>query len=173
MYALYIGIFISPIQILVELTEMIQKGLRRNSDRFLAVMETEPEIQDSSDAEATQQTYAASFRYRGRILPLQLMTIRLVLSQRILPDSGTEDPVALAVRREAEKHTICSLLPRFYDVSRRHASRYDGKDVRASDFREPAKPDRRRTAGRLSVLAARFKRQHRLRKTGRLGWMRS
>ena len=27
MYALYIGIFISPIQILVELTEMIQKGM--------------------------------------------------------------------------------------------------------------------------------------------------
>lgn len=27
MYALYIGIFISPIQILVELTEMMQKGL--------------------------------------------------------------------------------------------------------------------------------------------------
>ena len=27
LYALYIGIFISPIQILVELTEMMQKGL--------------------------------------------------------------------------------------------------------------------------------------------------
>ena len=31
MYALYIGIFISPIQILVELTEMMQKGLIRFS----------------------------------------------------------------------------------------------------------------------------------------------
>ena len=32
MYALYIGIFISPIQILVELTEMMQKGLRDLED---------------------------------------------------------------------------------------------------------------------------------------------
>ena len=50
MYALYIGIFISPIQILVELIEMIQKGLA-GFRRFLDVMETEPEIKDASDAE--------------------------------------------------------------------------------------------------------------------------
>ena len=41
MYALYIGIFISPIQILVELTEMMQKGLS-GFRRFLDVVETEP-----------------------------------------------------------------------------------------------------------------------------------
>ena len=40
MYALYIGIFISPIQILVELIEMMQKGLA-GFRRFLDVMETE------------------------------------------------------------------------------------------------------------------------------------
>ena len=49
MYALYIGIFISPIQILVEFTEMLQKGLT-GFKRFLAVMETEPEIEDAPDA---------------------------------------------------------------------------------------------------------------------------
>ena len=49
MYALYIGIFISPIQILVELMEMMQKGLS-GFRRFLDVMETEPEIQDAPDA---------------------------------------------------------------------------------------------------------------------------
>ena len=43
MYALYIGIFISPIQILVELTEMMQKGMS-GFRRFLDVVETEPEI---------------------------------------------------------------------------------------------------------------------------------
>ena len=50
MYALYIGIFISPIQILVELTEMMQKGLS-GFRRFLDVVETEPEIVDAEDAE--------------------------------------------------------------------------------------------------------------------------
>ncbi len=38
MYALYIGIFISPIQILVELMEMMQKGLS-GFRRYLDVME--------------------------------------------------------------------------------------------------------------------------------------
>ena len=49
MYALYIGIFISPIQILVELMEMMQKGFS-GFRRFLDVMETVPEIQDKPDA---------------------------------------------------------------------------------------------------------------------------
>ena len=49
MYALYIGIFISPIQILVELTEMMQKGLS-GFRRFLDVVETEPEIVNAPDA---------------------------------------------------------------------------------------------------------------------------
>lgn len=54
MYALYIGIFISPIQILVELTEMMQKGLS-GFRRFLDVIETEPDIQDAEDAKSTDQ----------------------------------------------------------------------------------------------------------------------
>lgn len=49
LYALYIGIFISPIQILVELIEMMQKGLA-GFRRFLDVMETEPEIKDAPNA---------------------------------------------------------------------------------------------------------------------------
>ena len=49
MYALYIGIFINPIQILVELIEMMQKGLA-GFRRFLEVMDTAPEIKDPPDA---------------------------------------------------------------------------------------------------------------------------
>ena len=44
MYALYIGIFISPIQILVELTEMIQKGMS-GFIRYQSVIDIEPESQ--------------------------------------------------------------------------------------------------------------------------------
>ena len=49
MYALYIGIFISPIQILVELTEMIQKGMS-GFIRYQSVIDIEPEITDCVDA---------------------------------------------------------------------------------------------------------------------------
>ena len=47
--AIYIGIFVSPIQILVELTEMLQKGFS-GFRRFRAVIEAEPEIVDLPDA---------------------------------------------------------------------------------------------------------------------------
>ena len=68
MFALYIGIFISPVQILVELTEMIQKGLS-GFRRFLAVLATEPDIQDKEDAKEIEDVSGevefdhVSFRY--------------------------------------------------------------------------------------------------------------
>lgn len=68
MYALYIGIFISPIQILVELAEMMQKGLS-GFKRFLAVIETEPQIVDAPDAQELKDVKGhvvyedVSFRY--------------------------------------------------------------------------------------------------------------
>ena len=68
MYALYIGIFISPIQILVELTEMMQKGLS-GFRRFLDVVETEPEIVDAEDAEPVENI-KGHVRYENCFLSL-------------------------------------------------------------------------------------------------------
>ena len=48
---------------------MIQKGFS-GFKRFLAVMETEPEIQDSPGCKATQRRPRTGF-LRGCILPLQ------------------------------------------------------------------------------------------------------
>ena len=49
-YALYIGIFITPIGQLMDFTEMLQKGYA-GFKRFAQIMETEPEIQEAPDAE--------------------------------------------------------------------------------------------------------------------------
>ena len=48
-YALYINIFITPIEVLVEFTEMLQKGYS-GFKRFNEVMETQVEIQDAPDS---------------------------------------------------------------------------------------------------------------------------
>ena len=53
-YALYINIFINPVNVLVEFTEQLQKGMAGFS-RFMEVMETMPEITDSPDAEELTQ----------------------------------------------------------------------------------------------------------------------
>ena len=126
MYALYIGIFISPIQILVELTEMMQKGLS-GFRRFLAVVETEPDIVDAEDAKplenvkGTVEYKDVSFHYSDDdTLVLSDVSFRI--------DAGKS--IALVGPSGSGKTTICSLLPRFYDVTG-GSIQIDGKDIRS------------------------------------------
>ena len=125
MYALYIGIFISPIQILVELVEMMQKG-RSGFRRFLDVMETESEIKDADDAVELKDVKGhvcydhVSFHYSDDETP--------VLSD-ISIDIPAGRSIALVGPSGSGKTTICSLLPRFYDVTGGSIT-VDGKDIR-------------------------------------------
>lgn len=125
MYALYIGIFISPIQILVELTEMMQKGLS-GFRRFLEVVETEPEIVDAADAKPLKNVKGnvcyedVSFHYSDDDTP--------VLSH-ISFEIPAGKSIALVGPSGSGKTTICSLLPRFYDVTEGRVT-IDGNDVR-------------------------------------------
>lgn len=125
MYALYIGIFISPIQILVELTEMMQKGLS-GFRRFLEVVETEPDIVDAADAKPLKNVKGnvcyedVSFRYSDDDTP--------VLSH-VSFEIPAGKSIALVGPSGSGKTTICSLLPRFYDVTEGRVT-IDGNDVR-------------------------------------------
>lgn len=125
MYALYIGIFISPIQILVELTEMMQKGLS-GFRRFLEVVETEPEIVDAADAKPLKNVKGnvcyedVSFHYSD--------DDTLVLSH-VSFEIPAGKSIALVGPSGSGKTTICSLLPRFYDVTEGGVT-IDGNDVR-------------------------------------------
>lgn len=125
MYALYIGIFISPIQILVELTEMMQKGLS-GFRRFLEVVETEPDIVDAADAKPLKNVKGnvcyedVSFHYSDDDTP--------VLSH-VSFEIPAGKSIALVGPSGSGKTTICSLLPRFYDVMEGRVT-IDGNDVR-------------------------------------------
>lgn len=125
MYALYIGIFISPIQILVELTEMMQKGLS-GFRRFLEVVETEPDIVDAADAKPLKNVKGnvcyedVSFHYSDDDTP--------VLSH-VSFEIPAGKSIALVGPSGSGKTTICSLLPRFYDVTDGMVT-IDGNDVR-------------------------------------------
>lgn len=125
MYALYIGIFISPIQILVELTEMMQKGLS-GFRRFLEVVETKPEIVDAADARPLKNVKGnvcyedVSFHYSDDDTP--------VLSH-VSFEIPAGKSIALVGPSGSGKTTICSLLPRFYDVTEGRVT-IDGNDVR-------------------------------------------
>jgi ATP-binding cassette subfamily B protein len=125
MYALYIGIFISPIQILVELTEMMQKGLS-GFRRFLEVVETKPEIVDAADAKPLKNVKGnvcyedVSFHYSDDDTPVLL---------HVSFEIPAGKSIALVGPSGSGKTTICSLLPRFYDVTEGRVT-IDGNDVR-------------------------------------------
>ena len=123
-YALYISIFINPIDVLVEFTEQFQKGYS-GFRRFLEVIETHPEITDKPDAKDLTDVRGeidfedVSFRYNSDEEVLDLISIHI--------DAGRS--VALVGPSGGGKTTLCSLLPRFYDVTD-GSIQIDGADVR-------------------------------------------
>lgn len=112
MYALYIGVFTAPIRILIELTEMIQKGFS-GFQRFLDVVEAEPEIVNVPDAKPLLHPEGAitfedvCFRYEEEEKVLEHISFSI--------EPGKS--VAIVGPSGGGKTTICSLLPRFYDIN--------------------------------------------------------
>ena len=104
---------------------MMQKGLA-GFRRFLDVMETEPDIEDAPDAKPLTDVKGhvryedVSFHYSDDDTP--------VLSH-VSFDIPAGKSIALVGPSGSGKTTICSLLPRFYDVTGGRIT-IDGKDVR-------------------------------------------
>lgn len=123
-YALYINIFINPIDVLVEFTELFQKGYS-GFRRFVEVIETDPEIKDKPGAKKLDSIQGnieyrdVSFSYDESEKVLEHISLKI--------DAGKT--VALVGPSGGGKTTLCSLLPRFYDVSGGSVL-IDGSDVR-------------------------------------------
>lgn len=123
-YALYINIIINPIDVLIEFTEQFQKGYS-GFRRFIEVVETEPEITDRPNAADLKNVRGeidfqdVSFQYNSKEEVLSHINIHV--------DAGRT--VALVGPSGGGKTTLCSLLPRFYDVTG-GSVRVDGNDVR-------------------------------------------
>lgn len=124
LYALYIGIFMNPIEVLINFTEQFQKGFS-GFKRFIEVIDTKPEIVDKKNAVPLknvkgQITYSnVSFKYdeNGEVLNNINISIEAGKTVALVGPSG------------GGKTTLCSLLPRFYDVTG-GAIYIDGVDIR-------------------------------------------
>ena len=123
-YALYINIFIGPVNVLVEFTEQLQKGLA-GFERFIDVMETMPEITDSPSATQLKDVTGiidyknVSFSYEKGETVLKDINLHI--------EAGKN--VAIVGPSGGGKTTLCSLLPRFYDVTEGTVT-IDGTDIR-------------------------------------------
>ena len=123
-YALYVGIFIQPIEMLLHFTEMFQRGFT-GFRRFCEIIDTAPEITDSPGAvELTNPRGSVAFKdvsfsYNKEQSVLQNINIELAPGKT----------VALVGPSGGGKSTICALLMRFYDTCAGKIE-IDGKDIR-------------------------------------------
>nr|WP_066685388.1 ABC transporter ATP-binding protein [Christensenella intestinihominis] len=123
-YALYIGIFVAPIDVLVNFTEQFQKGFA-GFKRFLEIVHTDPEIKDKPGAQPLKDV-RGNIKYNGVSFAYDEGTH--VLSH-IDVEIEAGKTVALVGPSGGGKTTFCSLLPRFYDVTAGSVT-IDGQDVR-------------------------------------------
>ena len=124
-FLLYINVFTEPVRTLIDFTEQFQNGYT-GFERFVEMISIEPDIQDKKDAEVLTDVKGdiefedVSFKYKDG-------------AHRVLRHINLEVPagayVALVGSSGGGKTTLCSLIPRFYDVTK-GSIRIDGKDIR-------------------------------------------
>ncbi|HBR29380.1 MAG TPA: thiamine ABC transporter permease [Firmicutes bacterium] len=124
-FLLYINTFLDPIKKLVNFGEQFQNGFS-GFDRFYELLQIDPDIVDAPQAinlaevRGDLEFVNVSFRYPG--------TEHNVLSQVNLKVAAGEY-VALVGPSGVGKTTLCSLIPRFYEVTEGQIT-LDGKDLR-------------------------------------------
>lgn len=124
-FLLYIGVFTEPIRVLVDFTEQFQNGYT-GFERFREIMDIEPDIKDCDNAKELKDVKGnivfenVSFRYNegaDKVLNHVDLEIQSGSYTAIVGVSG------------AGKTTLCSLIPRFYDVTSGKIL-IDGWDIR-------------------------------------------
>ena len=129
-FLLCVGILIEPIQRLVNFARLYQEGIT-GYNRFMEILELEPDIQDSTDA--IELTYVQgnvefkdiSFKYKEDYN---------YVVKNISLDIKAGEYVALVGSSGVGKTTLCSLIPRFYEVNE-GTILLDGKNIRDISLR--------------------------------------
>lgn len=125
-FLLYIGVFTDPIRTLVDFTEQFQNGYT-GFERFQEIMNIRPDIEDAPDATPIGTVKGeiefdnVSFQYKDN-------------QENVLNHINLKVPagayMALVGSSGAGKTTLCSLIPRFYDVTGGRIM-IDGRDIRS------------------------------------------
>ena len=129
-FLLYIVILIEPIQRLGNFIRLYQQGVT-GFNRFMDVLEVEPDIQDAPNAEQLDQVRgeiefkAVSFKYReGHDHVLKNISLKINVGEY----------VALVGFSGVGKTTLCSLIPRFYEASSGKIL-VDGQDIKSINLK--------------------------------------
>ena len=129
-FFLCIGILIEPIQRLVNFARLYQEGIT-GFDRFMDMLEIQPDITDAEDAVELMhvkghiQCRNVSFKYREN---------NDYVLKNLSLDIRPGEYVALVGSSGVGKTTLCSLIPRFYEINEGEIL-IDGKRIRDVSLR--------------------------------------
>ena len=124
-YLMFVSTLLTSIRRIVEFSEQFQQGIS-GIERFQEIMETDPEIQDAPnavelcDVRGRVEFCDVSFRYET-----ETKNVLTHLDLTVQPGEN----IALVGPSGGGKTTLCSLIPRFYEVSSGKIL-VDGKDIR-------------------------------------------
>ncbi len=122
-YVLYINMFLDPIRTLIMFNEQFQKGMT-GFNRMIQILDTEPDVADRPDA-VEAGALAGEIAFDGVTFSYEDENVLDNLSFTV--EAGKT--IALVGPSGVGKTTICSLIPRFYDVTQGRVL-IDGIDVR-------------------------------------------
>ena len=124
-FLLYIANFTEPVKKLINFTEQFQNGYSGYT-RFREIMDIQPDIADKKDAKELDSV-KGTVEFRNVTFRYEEATEKVLDHINLTVPAGSY--VALVGSSGGGKTTLCSLIPRFYDVTEGSVC-IDGNDVR-------------------------------------------
>jgi ATP-binding cassette subfamily B protein len=124
-FLLYINNFTEPVKKLINFTEQFQNGAS-GYERFLEILAIHPDIEDKPDA-LEIVAVKGKINFEGVSFTYEEDTEKVLSNINLKVSAG--EYIALVGPSGVGKSTLCSLIPRFYDVSSGSIT-IDGKDIR-------------------------------------------
>ncbi len=124
-FLLYINTLIEPVRKLINFTETYQNGMT-GFTRFNEILEINPDITDKKDA-ITLREVKGEIEFKGVAFKYTEANNEVFRDIDLKVEAG--DYLALVGSSGVGKTTMCSLIPRFYEVSE-GSIKLDGTDIR-------------------------------------------
>lgn len=112
-FTLYVSNFIEPVNKLINFTEQFQNGIS-GYERFIEIMAIMPDISDENAVYAPE-TFKGSVQFKNVSFKYEESKEMVLTDVNLSVNAG--EYVALVGFSGAGKTTLCSLIPRFYDVT--------------------------------------------------------